>query len=138
MRISVRSLNSRSSMGSLTKPPNFALISIVAPGSSRSISTNRYGVARVTGLRSDSSFLLFTAEDGKGGHGQHAESFWLRESAVRVYTNTTLYRRGDPLEVEVRSTFANGAVVLEVLREEKVLHSRVLSLRNGKAFTVIP
>src|SRR5207249_2070652 len=80
----------------------------------------------------------FTAEDGKGGHGQHAESFWLRESAVRVYTNKTLYRRGDPLEVEVRSTFANGAVVLEVLRQEKVLHSRVLSLRNGKAFTVIP
>ena len=29
-------------------------------------------------------------------------------------------------------------MVLEVLREEKVLHSRVLSLRNGKAFTVIP
>src|SRR5207245_10628300 len=103
----------------------------------RGINTNRYVVAKVDGFRSDSSILLFDVDDGKRDYGRHTESFWLRDSALRVYTNKTLYRRGDALEVELRSTYERGPVILEVLRQQSIVKSKVLQLHNGKALTVI-
>jgi A-macroglobulin TED domain/Alpha-2-macroglobulin family/MG2 domain/Carboxypeptidase regulatory-like domain/A-macroglobulin receptor binding domain/Macroglobulin domain MG3 len=102
------------------------------------INTNRYGVAKFSGLRSDASKFLFIADDGNGRMGQNSESMYRPNSAVRVYSNKTLYRSGDPLQVEIRSTFHTGPVILEVLREGRTLWSSIVQLRNGKAFTVIP
>jgi hypothetical protein len=103
-----------------------------------SISTNKYGVGKVTGLRSGARQLTFTADDGKGAHGVYTESVSRDDSGIRVYPNKILYRQGEPIEVEIRSTFASGPVLLEVSTEENAGQSRLLQLRNGRVFTVIP
>ena len=103
----------------------------------RVISTNRFGVAKVTDLRSDVDELLFMADDAKGNHGEHAESVRQSDSVMRIQMKKSIYRAGEPLTVDVQSSFSTGPVVLEVIREEKVLHSEIVHLNNGKAFTVI-
>jgi hypothetical protein len=104
----------------------------------RVIHTNRYGLAKVTELKSDSPVLRFKAEDEKGKRGQRSEEIGLRDSALRVYTKKNLYRSGELLPVEVHSTFLTGPVVLELVREARILHSQVVQLKNGKAYALIP
>jgi A-macroglobulin TED domain/Alpha-2-macroglobulin family/MG2 domain/Carboxypeptidase regulatory-like domain/Macroglobulin domain MG3/A-macroglobulin receptor binding domain len=113
----------------------------------RIVKTNRYGVAKIGGLRTtpgwktdqDDPLLQFLASDGKGGRGEHSESFWSSgRSAIRIHTSKTLYRASEPLEVEIESSLKSGTIVLDVTRRDRVLHSRLVRLRNGKAFVVIP
>jgi uncharacterized protein YfaS (alpha-2-macroglobulin family) len=104
----------------------------------QTIATNRYGVAKVTGLQSEASDLEFTADDGKGASGHYSEKIWRAAGLIRVRTDKTIYRHGDPIEVEIRSTYPRGPVILSLSNEAQVIRSTVLQLRNGKSFTVIP
>ncbi len=103
----------------------------------KTVSTNRYGVAKVTDLRSDASNLTFVARDGKAGTGRYTT--WIRRigSGIRVYTNKTVYRRGEPIEVEVHSTYPSGLVILEIHQDAAILLSKVIQLHNGKTFDVV-
>lgn len=110
------------------------------------VRTNRYGVAKVSGLRlrerdgrGRDLTLAFTARDRQGITGQHTGNLWLRDHrAIRVDTNRTLYRAGEPIEVQLVSNQADVTAVLSVSQQMQTLHSQVVRLRRGRAFVVIP
>ncbi|MFN7946532.1 MAG: MG2 domain-containing protein [Blastocatellia bacterium] len=110
------------------------------------ISTSRYGVAKVSGLRlreredrGSELRLAFTARDRQGVTGQHTDNIWLRDhGAIRIETNRTLYRAGEPIEVQLVSNQPDVTAVLSVSQQMQTLHSQVVRLRRGRAFVVIP
>ncbi len=113
----------------------------------RKFKTNRYGAAKVSGLwlreraeRGSEATLNLTARDGKGQTGSHAENIWLGSSrgVVRVETNKTLYRAGEPLEIELTSNVSNASAILSVMRDLQLVHSQAVRLRKGRAFVVLP
>jgi len=112
----------------------------------RKVKTNRYGVAKVSGLRlqlgeaqSKELSLAFAARDGDGKAGHFSENVWLRDRlAVRVETDKAIYRSGEPIEVRLTASKPNVAVVLSVLQEFQVLHSQLVRLHDGKALVALP
>jgi hypothetical protein len=113
----------------------------------RKLKTNRYGAAKVSGLllreraeRGREVTLNLTARDGKGQMGSHAENIWFDSArgVVRIATNQTLYRAGEPLEIELNSSVSNTSVILSVLRDLQLVHSQAVKMRKGRAFVVLP
>ncbi|HYP54030.1 MAG TPA: MG2 domain-containing protein, partial [Pyrinomonadaceae bacterium] len=103
------------------------------------VKTNRYGVARVGGpalaLGGRSHVALhFLARDREGRAGRHAEDFWPAESEVRVETDKTLYRAGEPVLVEITSSEREGRVFVDVADgDSRVIASQSARLRGGRA-----
>jgi hypothetical protein len=110
------------------------------------IRTNRYGVAKISTPRlreredrGSELTLTFAARDGKGADGRHTDNIWLRDhNVIRVQTNKTLYRAGEPIEVQLVSNQSDVTAVLTVSQETRAIYSQVVRLRNGRAFVVIP
>jgi len=110
----------------------------------RTIHTNKYGVAKVTDLlipqtgEQDESSLVFQAQDSKGRSGFHSESFWRWSSfQLKVDTNKTLYRPGEPLEVKVTSDQSGLRVEVQAFYDWRILSSQVVSLRHGHGTAII-
>jgi hypothetical protein len=89
------------------------------------VRTNRYGVAKVLGpaLRRDESRgnipLRFVARDRQGRTGHHKDDFWLgqygeEKPVIRVETDKTLYRDGEPIAVELSSDTTRMNLVIGV------------------------
>jgi hypothetical protein len=113
----------------------------------RKIQTNRYGVAKVSGLmlrqreeRGQRVSLSFLARDGRGAGGRHAANLWWYgdRPVIRVETGKTLHRAGEPIEVQLTASQPNLTVLLTAMREMQIIHSQVVSLRRGRAFLVLP
>lgn len=112
----------------------------------RSIKTNRYGAARVQGIDiraladTDSDLKLnFLASDSQGRTGKHSEGYYLRdEPSLRVATDKTIYRAGEPIEVTLTSSERDASALLEVSRDSVVLHSEVVRVRGGRATVTLP
>lgn len=108
----------------------------------RTIRTNRYGVAKVSGLAmpedtESDGLLSFRARDRKGAVSHHTEDFWLSDRPlIRVATDKTLYRAGEPVEVQLMANQPELTVVVDAVREWQVLASRVVRLHKGRAFLV--
>ena len=110
-------------------------------GVTRVIKTNHDGLARVKGFPiphaaedRDDVTLNFSATDSKGKTGTYSERFYMRDRpALRVETDKSLYRIGDPIEVTLTSSESNPNIVLEVARDEAVVHSEVVRLHNHRA-----
>ncbi|HYO62733.1 MAG TPA: MG2 domain-containing protein [Pyrinomonadaceae bacterium] len=108
------------------------------------VKTNRYGVARVRGpaLALDGRPnlpLRFEARDREGRTGRHAEDFWAADSELRVETDKTLYRAGEPVVVEVTSSVREGRVFLDVADDDsRVVAARSARLRGGRASFTLP
>jgi len=109
--------------------------------------TNRHGLARVDHLEVPASAaeqgelgLTFLARDSQGQTGKHAEDISFRDViALRVETDKTLYRSGDPVEITVTSSERNLAVMLELATGDGiVLHSQTLRLHDGRATVTLP
>ncbi len=105
------------------------------------VQTNRYGVAKVSGLRlpsdtlDDDVELQVNARDAKGKSGFHEEEFDLDEDRdeVRIATDKSLYRPGEPIVASVTSTIPDAKVVVDVARDSVVLHSQTARLSGGRA-----
>jgi hypothetical protein len=110
----------------------------------RTIHTNQYGVAKVTDLlipqtgEQDESSLVFQAQDSKGHLGSHSESFW-RWSwfELKVDTNKTLYRPGEPLEVKVTSDQSGLRVEVQAFSDWQILSSQIVNLRHGHGTAIV-
>jgi len=112
------------------------------------VRTNRYGVAKVTGLNTPEAeesgefqFVL-DAKDDKGSAGHQTEIVWSNDSerklAIRVSTNKTLYQQGEPIGVDLKSRTPDTSVIVDAVHDEKVIASQVIRLRHGRASLVFP
>lgn len=111
----------------------------------RRVRTNRYGLARVDGLRLPSrttrshSGLVLEAQDRKGQTGYQSHGLWMHEGpALRVATDKTLYRPGEPIQVDLLSTLGRTTVFVEVRDDVKVLAARSVRLRGERGALTIP
>jgi hypothetical protein len=116
------------------------------------VRTNRYGVAKVVGpaVRPDEERdnlpLRFVARDGAGRRGTQAEDLWLRDyyssdrrAALRVETNQTLYRAGEPVRVTIASNRPRAGVVVDASVRGRIIDSKALRLDEaGRAALVFP
>jgi hypothetical protein len=111
------------------------------------VRTNRYGVAKAVGpvVRHEDgrSYVSahFVARDGEGREGRHADDFWLQDDKtpeIRVETDKTIYREGEPVAVEVTSNRPRLSVVVDASVEDRVVASRTLRLGDGRASFVLP
>lgn len=106
----------------------------------RHVRTNRYGVAKVSGLTvpgdaaSQDSALSFKARDHKGEVGHHTESMWYSDRfRIRVETDKTLYKAGEPIEVQVATNNPDTTVIVEAVHDSQVLASKLVHVRHGHA-----
>ena len=115
----------------------------VAPGAQllRRVHTNRYGVAKVSGLHlpataeSGRFYLRFLARDGKGAEGDHREAMYYPDHpGIRVVTNKILYQPGEPIEIQLQASEPELIAVLEAQHDFQVLTSRLVRIRRGRAF----
>jgi len=104
----------------------------------RRVRTNRFGVAKVTGLNIPAHategelYLKFRARDHKGLVGTHTESDWVEsQSGVRVATNKTLYAPNEPIDVELSIGNQDIILAVDAMHDAKVLASRLVHVRNG-------
>ncbi|MCA1633768.1 MAG: type II secretion system protein GspG [Acidobacteria bacterium] len=112
------------------------------------IRTNRYGVAKVVGpvVRRDGAgsgnlSLHFNARDGEGRAGHFADDFWLRDRGwpeIRVETDKTIYREGEPVLVEVTSNRPRLSVIVDASAGDRVVTSQTVRLSSGRASFVLP
>lgn len=106
----------------------------------RTIRTNKYGLAKVSGLilpdtdRVGSPSLRFNAISEGNVAGHHTESFYHRGvPVIRVETNKALYATGEPIQVNITASKPDMDVLVEVSRDSDIIESRSLRLQNGAA-----
>ena len=110
----------------------------------RTVRTNRYGVAKVSNLtvpnrNTRNVELGFLARDAQGRTGYRAESLWCSSSSIiRVATDKTIYRPGEPIKVKITSSEPERLVIVEAVRAGKVIHSEMLSVHQGQAEITVP
>jgi hypothetical protein len=115
------------------------------------IKTNRFGVAKVSGLqlvteRDDDSSrnhgyqLVFDVHDKTGAAASYDEVFWSdSDRLIQVTTDKSLYRAKDQVTVSVRAPNAlSGNVIVDLSHDGAVLWTGRIGLHNHRGFTVIP
>ncbi len=112
----------------------------------RTVKTNRYGLARITKLSLQNlgddktqAHLMFCARDNRGLSGKHAESLDLGDRAVlRISTDKSLYRDGEPIRAEIVSNKRDLSVALDTITEGRIVQSQMVRLKDGSASVEIP
>jgi len=106
----------------------------------RTIRTNKYGLAKVSGLilpdkdRDSSQHLRFTARSKGNGSGHHTESFYYSGiPVIRVDTNKSIYAAGESIQVNISASKPEMNVLVEVKRDSDIIESKPLTLQNGAA-----
>ena len=106
----------------------------------RRIHTNRFGVARVTGLmlpaetRANEYGLTFRARDRKGLNGFKTENVErTTELAIRVETDKNLYGPEDPIQVELTTNEGDINAIVQAANSTHVLDSRIVHFSHGRA-----
>jgi hypothetical protein len=116
------------------------------------VRTNRYGVAKASGpaVRAGDGRsnlpLRYVARDRAGRTGSEKEDFWLRShysegwrSELRVETDRTLYRAGEPVQVRLSSNRPGAGVVVDTTMRGRVVESKALRLDGaGRAALTLP
>lgn len=114
------------------------------------VKTNRYGVAKVIGPRVGKNDtrsnvpLRFVARDREGRTGRHEEDLWLEHyyrqelPQLRVETDKTIYREGEPVNVEFTSDAERLSGIADVTVGGRVVYSKPVRLSGGRASLVIP
>jgi len=111
----------------------------------RRVHTNHYGVAKVAGLtvprlavppdKGAADFeLSFHAKDNKGEVGHHSESMWFSDSpGIRVSTDKTLYKPGEPVQVLLTTSEPDLSVIVEAVHDLQVIASKLVHVRHNTA-----
>jgi hypothetical protein len=114
----------------------------------RRVHTNRYGVAKVAGLSVSSTTthadsasqgfdLSFRAKDSKGAVGHHVESMtFYDQPGIRVATDKTLYKPGEPVQVRLSAAEADTTLIVEAVHEFRVLASKQVHVSHNSAEVV--
>jgi hypothetical protein len=113
----------------------------------RTVRTNRYGVAKVTGpvlprgeTPGRNLRLLFEARDRGGRAGRLDEEFWLPEgrAVVRVETDKVIYAAGEPVVADIASDRPDLRLIVDAVAGGRALHTERVRLRGGRARLVVP
>jgi uncharacterized protein YfaS (alpha-2-macroglobulin family) len=107
--------------------------------------TNRYGVAKVASLdvgkteENQTLSLKLIARDGQGRSGSKVHEYWKRSSpAVRVETDKTLYRAGEPIKARLISNSPHATWIVDLMRGARLLATREVQLKEGHADIAFP
>jgi hypothetical protein len=108
--------------------------------------TNAYGLAKLSISKPPWSkdkervYLRFSAQDAEGRVGHRNEEFYYNDKpAIRVHTNKSLYRRGEPLVVNIISSEKNlEAAIVDLSSEMQVLRSEKIRLEDGRGSITLP
>ncbi len=117
----------------------------------RTVRTNRYGVARATGIviadvhdKSSSRGFLdasldFVARDRDGRQGHGSQTIWSTTSGlIRVHTDKALYKPGELAAIEVTANGHPSTLFIDVTQRWKILQSQTISLVNGRGRLTLP
>ncbi len=109
------------------------------------VRTNRYGVAKVASLDvgetwgNDYLRLKLIARDGQGRTGRDVHRFWDRSlPAMRVETDKTLYRAGEPIKARLASDSPRLNWIVDLMRGSRLLATRAIQLKEGRAEVAFP
>jgi hypothetical protein len=110
-----------------------------------SVKTNRYGVAKVASLEAgktegnDELRLKLTARDDQGRSGRDLYNYGNRHSpAMRVETDKTLYRAGEPIKARLTSNSPRANWIVDLMRGPRLLATRGVRLKDGRAEVAFP
>jgi hypothetical protein len=83
--------------------------------------------------------VRISARDRKGETGTFEGSFDIDlDDSLQLTTDKAIYKPGETIEVELRSTRQTGFVYVDVVKDHTPIDSRVVELRNGRARTSLP
>lgn len=107
----------------------------------QTVRTNRYGLAKVSGLRvppredeREQVSLRFNARDAQQLSGESTETFYLSsDPIVRVTADKTLLRPGEAIEATITASDPNLAVTVDLVQNLSPVQSQFVQLRNGQA-----
>jgi uncharacterized protein YfaS (alpha-2-macroglobulin family) len=110
------------------------------------IRTNRYGLAKVTGLRvprdlrdQDDLDLVVSVRDAKGQRGSRTQSLSIDdEDALALETEKTIYKAGEPINAVITSSSRDLAVLVDVVRDGSVIRTEKVQLHNGRGSITFP
>ncbi|HEY7181781.1 MAG TPA: alpha-2-macroglobulin family protein, partial [Blastocatellia bacterium] len=109
------------------------------------VKTNRYGVAKIASLdageaeENDKLCLKLAARDNQGRYGQEIHDYWDRgSSAMRVETDKTLYRAGEPIKARLTSNSPRAHWTIDLMRGYRLLATRAVQLKDGRAEIAFP
>ncbi len=109
------------------------------------VKTNRYGVAKVISLDVGKTLedhelsLKLTARDGQGRSGLDVRKYWDRHTAaMRVETDKTLYRAGEPIKTRLTSNSPRTNWIVDLMRGSRLLATRTIQLKDGRAEITFP
>ncbi|PYT01630.1 MAG: hypothetical protein DMF63_01935 [Acidobacteria bacterium] len=95
--------------------------------------------AQPSAIKGSEYAVRISARDRKGLEGTFEESFYLTgDDAIQIETNNTIYKPGEPIDVELRSTQRSGFVYVDLVKSWSTLESRVAELHKGVARLTIP
>ncbi len=111
------------------------------------VHTNHYGVGKVTGVgapqtdgNDHSIWLGLQARDAQDREGQQREQIWVDREVVelRVKTDKALYRAGDPIEIQIDSSYPETTLLVNMASDAGVVESRQVEIHQSHASLEIP
>jgi hypothetical protein len=109
------------------------------------VKTNRYGVAKVASLdvgkteASDDLRLKLIARDNQDRRGSEVHKYGdLRSGAMRVETDKTLYRSGEPIKARLTTNSPRANWVVDLMRGSRLLVTRMVQPKDGRVEITFP
>ena len=110
------------------------------------VHTNRYGVAKVSGVRIPSAFegedeidLSFSAIDSTGRTGKRKEDIHLDDRyTTYIEPGKTIYRPGEPIIASIKSSSSDDTVFVDLIADSNIIRSLRVRLHNGHATVTFP
>ncbi len=107
--------------------------------------TNHYGLAKIVdknllkNLQTNQEIYLI-AQDSFGKKGFSKNYFYTSSSDVglQTFTNKTIYKAGEAVELEIVANKAEMLLIVDVVKDLKVIHSQTLKLNQGKSSLTLP
>lgn len=109
------------------------------------VRTNRYGLAQIS-TRLPKEFkgtkeieVVLSASDSSGRKGSDTEEFYFTNiPQVRVDTERTIYRPGEPVTAVITASGPDESLVVDLAGEEGLIRSERVQLRNGRTSITFP
>ncbi|HEU0179475.1 MAG TPA: MG2 domain-containing protein, partial [Blastocatellia bacterium] len=109
------------------------------------VKTNRYGVAKVASLdagktnENEALCLKLIARDDQGRSGRDVHEYEDHSTpAMRVETDKTLYRLGEPIKARLTSNSPRANWIVDLMRGSRLLFTRAVQLKEGRAEITFP